>query len=621
MIFINKYIAVRLFLIINVFNFILNKGLLDYSHELGSELKIQIGSISSLNGIIPFSYEKLQICDNKNIEKVEDTLGEIFTGEKKFNTGYIANTGNNSFCQVLCYHIFNSDSINLIQTLINKNYFINWYLDNLPAVLKNFNIQFNTSSYDLSSGIPLGYFYENKYYIYNHYQFHILINEKSKSKYNIVGFQVVPLSIKHNHAESKCANSFEELNNNYDKDKQELTEGHHILFTYDIIFENSTKTFAYRWDFYKPRKTRIHWYGISISETIIMSLTLIIFFFFLRNIKVEIDEYNHKVVNLEIVDYYTWKELSGDVFRAPLKNSMLLSAIIGNGFQLFCVISLTLFFGIFEFLDKSKQIDFLNIGIVIFCLMGLPAGYISSKIYQFFQGKNWVKNGILTSLIFPGLVFSGFLIIKIILLFEKSSAAFHFMDLLSLFSLWIFLTCPLLLFGSFLGFKTKEIKAPCRTNPIPSYISGKPWYLHYRFMCIFSGLISFGAFFIELNYVMNSLWRHQIYFLAIFLLISFLLFVLICAEISVMVIFMNLCYGDYNWWWKSFLIGGSPVIYFLVFSVFYFFKLKITGFSGIVVYFGIMGLISTMALFICGSISVLVSFLFVKFIYSKIKID
>ena len=620
MIFKRNYFVLKLYLFIIILKSIINKGILDYSHDLWSELKIQVGSISSHKGIIPFSYEKLQICENKNLEKVDDTLGEIFTGEKKFNTGYDVKTGNNTYCEILCYNQFTADSVNLIQTLINKKYFINWYLDNLPAVLKNCNTEFNQSYYDLSSGIPLGYIHDGDYYIYNHYQFHILINEKSKSKYNIVGFQIIPLSIKHDKEKSKCSKSSDDLNGNYAQDKQKLKEGH-ILFTYDVIFENSTKTFAYRWDFYKPTKTRIHFYGISISEIIIMSLTFIIFFFFIRNIKVEINEYNHKIENLEIVDHYTWKELSGDVFRAPLINPMLLSAIIGNGFQLFCVISLTLFLGIFEFLDKGKKINFLNIGIVFFCLTGLISGYISSKIYQFFKGKNWVKNGFLTSLIFPGLLFIGFFITNIILLIEKSSAAFNFTDLLTLFFLWVFVTCPLILFGSFLGFKTKAIKSPCKTNPVPGYIPNKPWYLHYKFMIFFTGFISFGAFFIELNYVMNSLWGHQIYFLAAFLLISFILFVLICSEISLIIIFTNLCYGDYNWWWKSFLIGGSPVIYFLAFSIFYFFKLKISGFSGVFVYFGIMGLISIMLLFICGSISVLITFIFVKFIYSKIKID
>ena len=612
----------KLFLFINIFKSIINSGLLDYSHDFGSELKIQVGSISSNNGIISYSYEKLQMCGNQNLQKVEDIFGEIFTGEKKFNTRYTAQTGKNSYCQILCYNQFSHESINLMHALINKNYFINLYLDNLPVVLRNFNIELNTSSFDLSSGIPLGYIYDNYYYIYNHYEFHILINKKSKTKYNVVGFQVVPLSIKHDMNKPLCSNISEEINNNFDIEKQILNEFvNNILFTYDIIFENSTKTFAYRWDFYKPKKTRIHWYGIIISQSIILSLTIIIFFFFIRNINIEINQYNQKVGSLEIIDFYTWKELSGDVFRAPIKKPILLSSLIGNGFQLFCTISLTLFLEVFDFLDKNKRVNIFNIGIAFFCIMGLPSGFISAKIYQFFKGRNWVKNGILTSLIFPGLSFCGLFIINIFLIIEKASSAFNFMDLLSLLLFWMFLIFPIILFGSFLGFKSKEIKAPCKTNPIPSYISDKPWYLNYKLVIFITGIISFASFFIELNFIMNSLWRHQIYYIATFLLISFILFVLICSEISIMVIFLNLCYGDYNWWWKSFLIGGSPVIYFILFSIIYFFKLNITGFSSAIVYCGIMGLISIITLFVCGSISVLITFIFVKFIYSKIKID
>ena len=75
----------KLFLFINIFKSIINSGFFDYSHDFGSELKIQVGSISSNNGIISYSYEKLQMCGNQNLQKVEDTFGEIFTGEKKFN--------------------------------------------------------------------------------------------------------------------------------------------------------------------------------------------------------------------------------------------------------------------------------------------------------------------------------------------------------------------------------------------------------------------------------------------------------------------------------------------------------------------------------------------------------
>ena len=615
----NFFSFLGLILLFNSFISIISKGILDYSHEFGSELQIQAGALSSINGIIPFSYDKLKICDIKKVVKAEDTLGEILTGEKIFNTGYVAKTGNNSLCEVLCYNQFDQESSHLIKTLIKSNYFINWYLDKLPAGLINYNKEKQTTI-DYFKGIPLGYMENDKFFIYNHLQFHILINEINDEKFNVVGFNILPISINHNGEKEICAKETKQLLDNFNIEPQPLTQ-EKILFTYDIIFEKSNNTFALRWDHYKTSNTQIHWIGIFLSQIVIFGLSIIIIMVLVKNINTEVDMYNNQIVNFEFVDYYTWKELSGDVFRAPLKNPMLLSAIIGNGFQLFCMLTITLGLGSFGFLNPEKRANLLNLGIIFFCIMGLPGGFISTKIYQFFKGKYWLLNALLTSVIFPGTLFLGYLFVNIILSIEKSSAAVKLSDILSLFILWIFCTFPLILIGSFLGIKNRPIIAPCKTNPVPSFVPEKPWYLHYKFMTFITGFISFGTFFIELNYVMGALWKHQIYFLAAFLWISLFLFIIICAEISIIVVFWNLCYGDYNWWWKSFLIGASPVIYFVLFSIYYFFNLNLRRISAMIVYFGIMGLISAMSLFICGSMSVLITFVFVKTIYSRIKIN
>ena len=615
----NFFSFLGLILLFNSFISIISKGILDYSHDINSELHIQAGALSSINGIIPFSYEKLKICDIKKVVKAEDTLGEILTGEKIFNTGYVAKTGNNSLCEVLCYNQFDQESSHLIKTLIKSNYFINWYLDKLPAGLINYNKEKQTTI-DYFKGIPLGYMENDKFFIYNHLQFHILINEINDEKFNVVGFNILPISINHNGEKEICAKETKQLLDNFNIEPQPLTQ-EKILFTYDIIFEKSNNTFALRWDHYKTSNTQIHWIGIFLSQIVIFGLSIIIIMVLVKNINTEVDMYNNQIVNFEFVDYYTWKELSGDVFRAPLKNPMLLSAIIGNGFQLFCMLTITLGLGSFGFLNPEKRANLLNLGIIFFCIMGLPGGFISTKIYQFFKGKYWLLNALLTSVIFPGTLFLGYLFVNIILSIEKSSAAVKLSDILSLFILWIFCTFPLILIGSFLGIKNRPIIAPCKTNPVPSFVPEKPWYLHYKFMTFITGFISFGTFFIELNYVMGALWKHQIYFLAAFLWISLFLFIIICGEISIIVVFWNLCYGDYNWWWKSFLIGASPVIYFVLFSIYYFFNLNLRRISAMIVYFGIMGLISAMSLFICGSMSVLITFVFVKTIYSRIKIN
>ena len=90
---------------------------------------------------------------------------------------------------------------------------------------------------------------------------------------------------------------------------------------------------------------------------------------------------------------------------------------------------------------------------------------------------------------------------------------------------------------------------------------------------------------------------------------------------SLLFVFLNLCRGDYNWCWKSFLMGASPVIYMIIYSIYYSFYLKITRISALVVYFGIMGLLCAIILFISGSISVFFNFTFLRIIYSKIRKD
>ena len=117
---------------------------------------------------------------------------------------------------------------------------------------------------------------------------------------------------------------------------------------------------------------------------------------------------------------------------------------------------------------------------------------------------------------------------------------------------------------------------------------------------------------------MTALWRHEIYFLVAFLWNSFLLFIIVVGEMTILVVYFNLCYGDYNWWWKSFIVGGSPVIYFILYTIIYFFYLRLERFSAMIVYFGIMALISIMAMLICGTVSVFFSLLFIYRIYSKI---
>ncbi len=614
-----KY-SLLLFYIITQFVLINTNAIFDYSHDKGDPLSIQAGSISSRRGIIPYGYTRLKICQSQKIVKAEDTLGEILTGEVLYSTNYIANTNVEEFCQVLCYNTFDEKTVNLIKKLIRRRYFTNWVVDKLPAGLILYNKETKQTSLKYFNGIPLGYLENGVFYIYNHYQFHILLNKIEDDRFNVVGFNILPISIKHNKDVAVCAKDEKSILENLEKEPQPLVEGN-ILFTYDVVYEYSDITLASRWDHYKTARAGIHWTGIILSEVLIVAISVIIITVLCRNLRADISSYNYRVSNLEEINEYDWKQISGDVFRPPSVNVLLLSSMLGTGTQLYLMLAATLFFGLFGFMNPEQRANILNIGILFFCFMGLPGGYVAALFYRFWGGNSWIKVSLFTSIIFPGTLIFGYIIVNIILTIEKSNAAVHFYDIVSLFILWIFCTFPLILIGSFFGYKSKRINVPCEINRIPSTIPDKPCYLHYKYIIFITGFIGFATIFIEFNYVMSALWRHHIYFMATFIWISFLLFVIVVGEMAILFVFLNLCRGDYNWAWKSFIMGSSPVIYIIIYSVFYFLYLRITRLSSMIVYFGMMGLISAIVMFICGTMAVLFNFVFLKIIYSKIRKD
>lgn len=613
-----KFIFISL--VIYQFAFITSNSIFDYSHEKGDSLNILAGALSSYRAIIPFGYNKLNICQSKKIYKAEDTLGEILTGDSYYTTGYTANTNEDKFCQVLCYNTFDEKTVKIYKKLIKRRYFSNWVVDKLPAGMILYNQETKQTSLKYFNGIPLGFYSNESYYIYNHLQFHILLNKVDENKYNVVGFNILPLSIKHDDSNPICSKTAKDMLQNFELSHQTLKEGN-ILFTYDVVFEYSDITYASRWDHYKTSKSSIHWTGIFISEILVCFASFFIICLLKHNVNNDIDYYNYRVSNIEEIDEYDWKQVAGDVFRPPSVNPLLLSSLLGTGIQLLTMFTITLCLGVFGFMNPEKRANILNLGILFYCFCGLLGGYISANFYRFWGGNSWLKPAIHCSVFFPGTLLFGYMIVNVVLSLENSNAAVNFSDIISLYALWIFCTFPLILIGSFFGYKSNRINIPCDINKIPSVIPSKPWYLHYRYITFVTGFIGFATIFIEFNYVMASLWRHEIYFLASFLWITFLLFIIVVGEMTIIVVYFNLCYGDYNWWWKSFIIGSSPVIYFFLYSIFYFFYLKITRLSAMIVYFGLMAMISAMVILICGTVSVFFTMGFLNRIYSKIRAD
>ena len=339
-----------------------------------------------------------------------------------------------------------------------------------------------------------------------------------------------------------------------------------------------------------PNK-KFRWAEIIYSYLLIIILSTTTFIIFSKNVQTEINSYNFRVIRIEAMEELNWKQFYGDVFRPPNKRQMILASLVGTGFQLFLMILFSSIITFFRYMSQSNKLNILNSGIISFLILGFPGGYTSTKLYRHFGGQNWVKISLLTSFIFPGVIIVIHIIINVTLIIEKSNAAMDLKNIISLFSFWLLLYIPSTLIGSFFAAKEKKKTQDFTINAIPTIIPKKPFYLSVKFSPFITGLICFGAIFYELNSVMNSLWKNEIYFFATFLWISFLVFVIVNCELTILVIYWNLTKGDYRWWWKSYFLGGSPMIYLFLYSIYYLFSLKLTRISALIIYFGIMNII------------------------------
>jgi len=254
--------------------------------------------------------------------------------------------------------------------------------------------------------------------------------------------------------------------------------------------------------------------------------------------------------------------------------------------------------------------------------MGIFAGYFSARTYKMCKGQAWKKCTLMVAFMFPGIVFGTLFLLNFFLWGAGSSAALPFGSMVALIALWFGISVPLAFLGSYFGFKKRALEQPVRTNQIPRQIPEQAWYMRPIFSIFMGGILPFGAVFIELFFILSSIWQHQIYYLFGFLFIVFIILIATCAEITIVMCYFQLCSEDYHWWWRSYLTPGSAAVYMFLYSAFYFFtKLQVSYFISGLLYFGYIFILSFAFFVLTGTIGFYACLFFVRKIYSFIKVD
>lgn len=397
-----------------------------------------------------------------------------------------------------------------------------------------------------------------------------------------------------------------------------------VIFSYEVEWQSSDLPWADRWDVYLigSPDDDIHFFAIINSLMIVLFLTGAIATIMIRTLRQDIAGYNEMQTLEEAQEETGWKLVHGDVFRPPTTSPLALSVMVGTGAQIGAAFFFSMLSAMFKLLNPMKKGATLTALLILYVLCGSVAGYVSSRMYKFCNATDWKYCTIVTATSLPALMFGMFMFLNIFLTFAGAATAVSFLTILALFGMWVCLCTPLVFVGSYFGFRAEKIDVPTKTNQIARFVPDLPWYAKPPLSFLLGGVLPFGSVCIELFFIMSALWLHQIYYVMGFLLAVLLILAATCAEVSVVMCYLQLCVEDHRWWWKSFWNCAAAGVYLVLYSLWFLAsRLDLEGILPILVYMTYMIMISICFSLFCGSVGVITSFWFNRKIYGALKVD
>ncbi|XP_077388388.1 transmembrane 9 superfamily member 2-like [Festucalex cinctus] len=629
-----------------------------------TEIPVFVNRLDSQRSLLPYEYDAFDFCKDAKEWRPSENLGQVLFGERIVSSPYRFTFKKDVKCKAVCTKMYKKHNqedttrLDFLKMGMQLNYQHHWIIDNMPV----------TWCYDVEDkqvycnpGFPIGCFvtadgrpkdacvinanfnWKNTFYVFNHVDIKIVYHKGAADGWTgarLVGATLEPKSIKHTDERNpNCEGAIPMgVPSRFDNNMS-------IVYTYSVTFEeNDNIKWASRWDYVlvSVPHTNIQWLSITNSLVIVLFLSGIMAKIMLRTLHKDIARYNHQVdqENLKLPSTKQestpdnkqtllqdapkesgWKQVHGDVFRPP-GQGLLLSIFLGQGTQIFIMTFITLVFACLGFLSPANRGALITCAVILWVLLGTPAGYVSARLYKTFGGEQWQTNALLTALLCPGIVFVRFCLMNLILWVEGSSAAIPFETLLTILAMWFGVSVPLTVIGAYFGFNKPAIEQPVRTNQIPRQIPEQSFFTKPIPGIVMGGILPFGCIFIQLFFILNSIWYHEIYYMFGFLFLVFIFLLITCSEATILLCYFHLCAEDYHWWWRSFLTSGFTAVYVLIYAVHYFFsKLQIIGAASTFLYFGYTMIMVFIFFLLTGTIGFFACFWFVKKMYSVVEAD
>ncbi|CAD6209319.1 unnamed protein product [Miscanthus lutarioriparius] len=627
----------------------------------GDTLAPKVNSLTSPSSKLPYPYYSLPFCAPQHgARHAAESLGELLLGDRIETSPYRFSMLNNTATPLFLCRTdpLPPGTAELIKSRIDDAYQVNLLLDTLPVM----RYVKNPVAPDVllrSTGFPVGVRADDgEYYVYNHIKLTVLVNKqntttraetlmatadgadllsftggKEGSGYTVVGFEVVPCSVEHDAAAVKNKTMYDEITSKAAAGcdpsvvSMRVQDNRPLVFSYEVAFVESGIEWPSRWDAYlEMGGAKVHWFSILNSIVVVSFLAVIVLLILLRTVRRDLAQYEAlggSESGTHADELAGWKLVAGDVFREP-SHPVLLCVLVGDGVRILGMGVVTIVFAALGFMSPVCRGALVTGMLCFYLVLGVAAGYTAVSLWKTVRqgdADGWKSVAWRASFAFPGIGFAVFTVLNCVLWYNGSTGAVPFLLFVVILLLWFFVSVPLTLVGGLLASRVRHIEFPVKINKVARQVPAaqcSPW-----LFVVVAGTLPFGTLFIELFFIMSSLWLGRVYYVFGFLLVVLALLVTVCAEVSVVLTYMGLCVEDWRWWWRAFFASGSVALYTLGYAVYYLvFELhSLAGPVSAALYVGYSLLMALAVMLATGAVGLGASFCFVHYLFSTVKLD
>ncbi|XP_070555515.1 transmembrane 9 superfamily member 2-like [Ptychodera flava] len=610
------------------------KALHEKDNDCKSKIPVSVNRLDSSRKYVPYDYTRFDFCDLPADSYVKENLGQVLEGDRLYKSPYDITFMKSENCSTVCHKTIKSGSLqwNYLKEAIDFNYQHHWYVDDLPVL---WCYDANVLSYCLSifpvgchvtaagnrmdACVILPAFKEpDTYYLFNHLDFVIWFNpvKQSDSKDshqlhgNIVKVSVSPQSIDYSRTGKVDCKSPENqpaplaISANF-------TEDINVTYTYSIRFQVEEDMSALnRWNII------INSQPISqISELSIMNSGLVITFL---TGGLAILSYRIKASRNKKDDSMGWQMVREEVFRAPL-GFLPLTVLVGSGIQVTVTMVVVLSLASLGTVSAANPGSIVTTSLISYVVLGsFPAGYITILLYKMWGGAYWKVTAAITAISLPALMLFQLFMANMILLSQQSAAVLPVTTWLALLAIWLLVNMPLVFLGGYAANKQKRTLHPVPPSEIcmivPKKTCGQK--LGNAAMKVLCVILPFGCIYMQLLFVLRSLWSDGVYYSQGLLALSVVFLMVTCVELAILTCYLELNSQDYRWAWRSFIYNGSGAILLFLYSIYYYVtRLQAHDAVSGALYYGVTTVMVVSFFAFTGSLGFLASLYFVRKLY------